>query len=345
LSGFGRELTWRTGAELRHDDIAPVGLYLTAARERHATVREDEVRQTLTGLWTGLETRWTSKIRTEIGARYDVLAYDVASDLSPNSGSGRDGLFSPKLSAAFGPWRDTEFFLAAGRGFHSNDVRGAAIAVDPMDGVTPVERVSPLVAADGYEVGLRTAALPRSQLSAALWQLDIDSELLFVGDGGATEATRPSRRRGIEIGWFARPVEGVIVDADLAWSQPRFRDRDPSGRRIPGAVERVASVGVALDAGREWFGGMRLRYLGPSALVEDNGVRAPGSVLLNLEAGRRFGERLEVRLGLYNALDRRASDIRYYYESQLPGEPGPVADIHFHPVEPRTLRLSVEARL
>jgi len=59
----------------------------------------------------------------------------------------------------------------------------------------------------------------------------------------------------------------------------------------------------------------------------------------------RSGERLRVSLGLFNAFDEQASDIRYFHESQLPGEAAPVEDIHFHPIEPRTLRLTVEARL
>ncbi len=341
----GLESNWRIGAETRHDDIAPVGLYLTTARERRETVREDSVRQTQAGLWTGLETRWSERFRTEIGARYDRIDYRVASGLAANSGDGSDDLVSPKATAVFGPWRETEFFLAAGRGFHGNDVRGATTTVDPSDGASPVEPVTPLVAADGFEAGLRTAIVPRAQLSLALWQLEVDSELLFVGDGGTTEPSRPSRRRGIELGLYAKPLDWVIVDADLAWSEPRFRDDDPAGDRIPGAVERVASLGLAFEPGNGWFGGARLRYLGPSALVEDNSVRAPGSLMVNLEAGRRLGETLTLRLGLYNALDSDASEIRYYSESRLPGEAAPVADVHFHPVEPRTLRLTIQARL
>ena len=45
--------------------------------------------------------------------------------------------------------------MNAGRGFHSNDARGTTIRVDPTDGVTPVDRVDPLVAATGAEVGFR----------------------------------------------------------------------------------------------------------------------------------------------------------------------------------------------
>ena len=341
----GRAWSWRIGLEARSDDIDPVGLYLTTARVRHDTVREDQVRQTLVGLWTGLDTHWTETFRTELGVRYDTIDYTVDSDLALNSGSGSDDLVSPKLSLVFGPWNETEYFIAAGRGYHSNDIRGATITVDPADGVTPVDRVTPLVAADGMEAGVRTALLPRTQVSLAVWQLEIDSELLFIGDGGATEASRPSRRRGIEFGIYARPTDWMIVDGDLAWSEPRFRDDDPAGGHIPGAVERVASLGLTFTSDTGWFGGARLRYLGPSALIEDNSIRAPDSLLINLEAGRRINDHLKLRLGLYNAFDSDASDIRYYYESQLPGEAAPVADIHLHPVEPRTLRLTIEARV
>jgi outer membrane receptor protein involved in Fe transport len=354
---FGGSLAWtqplaadarwqlRTGLELRRDDIAPVGLYLTTARERHDTIREDEVRQTQVGAWAGLETRWTDTFRSEAGLRFDTIDFEVDSDLAANSGSGSDDLASPKLSLVFGPWRETEFFVAAGQGFHGNDIRGATITVDPVDGATPVDQVTPLVEADGMEAGLRTAIIPRVQLALALWQLEVDSELLFIGDGGATEASRPSRRRGVELGLYARPTDWMIVDADLAWSEPRFRDDDPAGDRIPGAVERVASLGVTFDLDGGWYGGARLRYLGRSALIEDDSVLAPGWTLVNVEAGRRLTERLKVTLGIYNAFDEDASDIRYFYESRLPGEPAPVADIHFHPVEPRTIRLTAEVRL
>jgi hypothetical protein len=63
---------------------------------------------------------------------------------------------------------------------------------------------------------------------------------------------------------------------------------------------------------------------------------------MNLEVGRHFGKRLSVSLAAYNLFDSNDNDITYFYESQLPGEGAPVEDRHFHPVEPRTLRLTVE---
>jgi hypothetical protein len=346
---FGAEgSTLRVGADVRHDDIEPVGLYLSRARERYETVREDAVSQTLTGLWTGFATRWTPWLRTEIGARFDRLGYDVQSDLPENSGSGNDSLTSPKLSLALGPWAETEYFIAAGRGFHSNDVRGATIQVDPADPTCTVADgclapVTALVPATGYEVGARTALLPRTQLSVALWRLDLDSELLFVGDGGATEPTRASRREGVEVGLYARPTDALIVDADYAWTRPRFRDDDPAGNRIPGAIESAASLGITGEWPSGFFAGARVRYLGPAALVEDDSVRSRSTTLVNLQGGYRWS-RFRLTVALFNAFDEQANDITYYYESRLPGEVAPVEDVHFHPVEPRSLRVTLEGR-
>lgn len=340
LTREGVEHTLRAGADLRHDRIGAVGLYRTQARVRHATVREDAVRQTFSGAWVALATRWNSWARSEVGARADRFDYRVASDLTANSGRGDAALGSPKLSIALGPWRATELFAGIGRGFHANDARGATTTVDPADPQLAVDRVTPFARATGSEIGIRTAALPRTQLAVTLWQLDLASELLFIGDGGTTEASRASRRRGIEVGVYARPLEHVIVDADFAWSKPRFRGDAPEGSRIPGAVERVASLGIAVDHPSGWFGGVRVRHLGPASLIEDDSVRSRSSTLVNAELGRHVGERLRLAAGLYNAFGSRANDITYFYESQLPGEAAPVEDVHFHPVEPRTLRFT-----
>ena len=344
-SPWGRDGSLSAGLQVRYDDIAPVALYRTQARERYATVREDDVRQLSYGAWAAASVHWTDWLRMDAGLRLDSYRFDVDSSLAANSGSASDSIASPKLALVFGPWAKTEYFLNAGYGFHSNDARGTTITVDPNDGVTPVEKVDPLVRALGAEVGVRTAIVPDVQLSAALWTLKLDSELLFVGDGGATEPSRASRREGIEIGAYCTPLDWVLIDADLAWTRARYTDPDPAGDRIPNAVESVASVGVALARPTGWFGGARLRYFGPGPLIEDDSVRSDSTLQVNLEGGYRFSDRLRLSATVFNVFDAEDNDITYYYESQLPGEPAPVGDIHFHPVEPRTVRLTLTLTL
>lgn len=90
-----------------------------------------------------------------------------------------------------------------------------------------------LVSATGLDVGLRTARVLNRQLSVAVWRLTLDSELLFLGDAGTTEASRASKRQGIEAAALWNPLSWLIVDADFAWSHARFSDNDPAGDRRP----------------------------------------------------------------------------------------------------------------
>jgi outer membrane receptor protein involved in Fe transport len=140
------------------------------------------------------------------------------------------------------------------------------------------------------------------------------------------------------------PLAWLTLDADLAWSRSRFSEFDPAGAFIPGAVERVASVGVAAQHPSGWFGGARFRHFGEAPLVEDGRVRSDPTTLVNLEIGRRIGKRFSIALAAYNVFGSDDNDITYFYESQLPGENSPTADRHFHPVEPRTVRVTVETR-
>ena len=334
----------RFGVESRLDDIGQVGLYLTEGRVRRSTIREDEVQRLGLGVFAEQQVQATDWLRVIAGLRFDSAEFDVDSDLDANSGSASDSITSPKLSFVFGPWADTEFFINAGRGFHENDARGTTITVDPADGVTTADRVNPMVRASGAEIGIRTAILPYTQLALTTWMLDLDSELLYVGDAGATEANRASDRHGVELGVYVTPTEWLTLDADLAWSHARFSEFDPAGDYIPGAVESVASVGVAVQHPSGWFGGARFRHFGAAPLIEDDSIRSDPTTLVNLEVGYRLNKRFAVSLAAYNLFDSDDNDITYFYESQLPGEGAPVEDRHFHPVEPRTLRLTVETR-
>lgn len=341
LDLFGREGTFKSGVQIRYDDIAPVALYRTQERIRFATVREDRVRQGSYSAYLSQGLQWAPWLRSELGVRADYFQFDVRSSLAANSGTANDSIVSPKLALVFGPWAKTEYFLDVGRGFHSNDARGTTITVDPNDGASPASKVTPLVRATGAEVGLRTAIIPHVQLAASVWTLKLDSELLFTGDGGTTEPSRATRRYGVEVGAYYSPIEQLVADVDLAWSHSRFTEFDPAGDRIPNAVESVASVGLTYNSPRGFFGGARLRYFGPAPLIEDNSVRSNSTTLVNLEGGYRFTHNLSLNLTVFNLFNRRDNDITYLYESQLPGEAAAVTDIHFHPVESRSIRAAV----
>ena len=333
------------GVQGRIDDLNPVGLYATSARQTLSTVREDKVTQRSLSFWAQNETRWTDWFRSVQGLRADTYDFTVDSNLAANCGKASDQMVTPKLSLIFGPWRKTELYLNYGHGFHSNDARGTTIKVDPADGTTPVQSVKPLVRTRGYEVGVRSEVVPGWQSTLSLWQLDATSELLFVGDAGTTEASRPSHRYGVEWTNLYVLSDWLAVDADLAWSHARFRDHDPVvGDYIPGAVTATANIGLTVDHLGPWFGALRLRYFGPRPLLEDNSVRSSSSTLTNLRLGYKFDKSTQLAVDVYNLFDRKANDIEYWYDSQLSSEASAVSDRHIHPTEPRSLRLSISHR-
>jgi outer membrane receptor for ferrienterochelin and colicin len=341
----GRETEHTAGLQLRHDHLSPVGLYTAAQGQRTGVTQESRVNDTLLGLYAQSSTRWLPWLRSIAGIRHDQVAARVRSSIADNSGSRQAHLMSPKLSLVFGPWARTEFFAHLGQGYHRNDARGMTARVAARSG-DPVDAAVPLVRTRGAEFGLRSEWLPGLQTSLSVWRLDLASELVFVGDAGETEASGASRRHGIEFNnhWQARPW--LLLDADLAFSQARFRSEQGeapnAGRHVPGAVRTVAALGATLTDFGPWSAQLQLRYFGPRPLIEDNSVRSKGTTLAYLRVGHQLTRDVKVALDVFNLFNRRASDIDYFYTSRLSGEPATgIADLHSHPAEPRSFRLTV----
>ena len=342
-SVFGRPSETTIGIQIQRDAVRN-GLLSTKARKEISETRRDRIKETSVGAYFENTTHWGEKFRTVFGLREDYYDFNVHSSLEANSGKTHASLVSPKLSLIFGPWSKTEFYLNAGAGFHSNDARGTVIVIDPKSN-EPADRVPGLVRAKGAEAGIRTEIVPRLQSTFSVYGLDFDSELIFEGDAGTTSAGRPSRRIGFEFSNYYKPTDWLTIDADIAYAKARFRNIDPVGRRIPGAVEGVASLAAAVDNLGPYFGALQFRYFGPRPLIEDNSVGSKSTSTLNGRVGYKIGRDISVEVEGFNLLNSKSSAIDYYYQSRLPNEgPDGENDIHFHPIESRSARVMLNAR-
>ncbi|MFM1921663.1 MAG: hypothetical protein RLZZ303_3297 [Candidatus Hydrogenedentota bacterium] len=360
----GRDVENTFGLQLRNDWIEN-GLYQTWRGKRSskwdrsailpATTRSDDIWESSAAIYYENKIQWAEKFRTVFGARVDYFHFDVESNRRGNSNEESDAIVSPKLSLVFGPWRDTEVFVQGGMGYHSNDARGVTTRVDPITGSRfnadgdLIEGAVPLVRTWGAEVGVRTTAVEGLQSTLSVWLLDIESELLFVGDAGSTEATRPSRRYGVEFANYYDINEHWTIDADISLSHAEFRDNPRDGWRrvgkeIPGAIEKVAAAGVTYHNPSGFEGSLRLRYFGSRPLMEDNSIRSDDTVLLNALLAYNFNETWKAYAELLNVLDSDDADITYAYESRVTRFGPAREEIHFHPVEPFQVRLGVEAK-
>ena len=243
----------------------------------------------------------------------------------------------------FSPDR-TEFYANWGMGYHSNSALGINLRVNPFTG-EPAEASPPFARAQGAEVGVRTVALRGLQTTVTAWYLGFDSELIYVGDSGSTQAGPASRRMGLEITNYIYPNRWTTMDLDLSFSRARFLNVPAGEDFLPGALNRVISGGVAINppAGIHSgpFGSVRLRHFGPRSLIEDNSRKSQATSIVNGEVGYKLSERIRLTLEGFNLFNSKVSDIDYFFESRLRDEPEPVEDIHFHAAIPRSVRLAL----
>ena len=73
---------------------------------------------------------------------------------------------------------------------------------------------------------------------------------------------------------------------------------------------------------------------------EDDSSQAEPTSLVNLQVGYRPKRRpILFHIDVLDLFDAEDNDITYFYPSRLPGEPADgIEDVHFHPVEPLTVR-------
>ena len=341
-SFLGYEITETTGLQVRNDYIPRVALFRTRETKYLSTIRDDSVEEASIGLYQRNEIRWTPWFRSIFGLRGDLYFFHVESDLAANSGDAVDGIVSPKLNLVFGPWAETEFYFNAGTGFHSNDARGATSTTSPATGER-IERADPLVRSKSVELGARSSIVPSLISTVSLYYLALDSELVFTGDAGDTEASAASERLGVEWANYYQPLPWLTLDADVAYTHTRFVD-NPEGNRIPNSIAVVFSSGVTLNAPGGAFGTVRARYFGPQPLIEDNSEIGASSLTFDARVGWKW-KNLQVALDVLNLFDAENNDIAYFYTSRLPGDPpAGVDDYHIHPAEPREIRVTATVR-
>lgn len=224
------------GFQMRRDFIRNA-LYHTEKRAELDIVRSNQIIETNISVYYESKIQWSYKIRTIIGLRGDQFQFHVDDRNSELNDRKRFSTANPKGGIVFGPWLNTEIYLNAGRGFHTNDARGLTNKENTF---------TPIVRSYGGEFGVRSMVFENWKTVLSLWQLDLDSELIFEGDSASTVASRSSTRRGVEWSNYFEPIKGLILDSEVSISRSRFRGDESTGNFIPGSIEHVYSGGITL---------------------------------------------------------------------------------------------------
>ncbi len=303
----------------------------------------DKVGLNDTGLYAEDTTRWTPWLRTIVGVREEFYQASDHSLVTGFQGTANQNLFQPKGSLVIGPFYQTEFYVSAGRGFHSDDVRGVFGTV-PLEGSPLAAGKTPLMSpSQGEEIGVRTNIVPKLQLQVALFQEDFKSEQKYNADSGNDSASAPSRRQGIEFSAQYRPFPWIELNSDLAFSKARytggaatFANFGLDGPFITNAPTFIGSFGVLIDNLGPWFGGLQWRDLGPYPISDgDEYPQDKGYSEFNVDLGYKVNSHLKLQATAFNLTNTRADGAAYYYASRLRGEPvDGVNDFQVHAIEP-----------
>ncbi len=329
---FGTNAEAVIGVQGRYDDIH-VDLIHTERRIAlpGGVIEDDKVREGSAGVYVQYTDYVNEWLRFVVGARED---YFEATDNGTNFGRASASIFQPKASIVLSPWSKWEFYLSAGRGFHSNDFRGVTAGGTFLS------------ASKGAEVGVRASPFEGFTSTLTLFQMEFTSELTYDADAGATSPGRPSRRTGVEFNTTYAAFDWLDLYGNVAFAHSRYTDFDPIGAYIPDAPGVTANLGIYVHDQGPWSGGIELRYMGGHPLTEDNSQRAGDSSDWNMNIGYAIGSGWKAQLAIFNVLDSKDHAAEYYYADRItPAEPlvSPDGnpDIHLHPLEPRAVRFTI----
>lgn len=320
------------GFQARVDNIhAQLGTQ--TKRTPTGTTTDSDVLEASYAPFVKAEVQPTAWMRLAGGLRGETFSFDVRSRCAPctdqPAGRTTSGIVLPKMNVILGPWASTELFANYGEGYHSNDARSA---------VAP--GASPLARAKSYEVGVRSKPWGAEglELIATVWQVDLKSELVFVGDDGTTEIRGASRRRGIELAARGQIWGPLHVNGSFTWTKAEFRNGDA----IPLAPELTAYGALLLKWPEGLTSQLQATYLGVRPLIEDRSVKSPSWIDVDLSERYQLPitlphGRMEAFLFIQNLLNTKWEQAIFAFTSQLRNEANPAENaIHFVPGNPRT---------
>jgi len=318
------------GVQSRVDNIhARLGTQTT--RNPLGTTIDSDIMEASYAPFVKLDVQPASWMRVTGGVRSELFTFDVRNRCSdcPEQplGTTSSGIVLPKVNLIFGPWLRTEFFANYGEGFHSNDARSAVVPGS-----------SPLSRARTYEVGLRSKPWgpERLELIATLWAIDLNSQLVFVGDEGTTEARGATRRRGVEVAARGQIAGPLYFNGSITWSHAEFKNGDA----IPLAPELTGYGALILRWPEGLTSQLQATYLGVRPLTEDRSITSPSWITFDLTERYQIPiklshGRLEAFFFIQNLFDTKWEQAVFAFESRLRNETTGVTDIHFVPGNPR----------
>jgi outer membrane receptor protein involved in Fe transport len=327
------------GSNVRSDDIDN-SLWSSLKRQRLNAKAIAKIREVSTSLYFNEAIQFNQKWRLELGARFDYFTFNVEDQIpgdttSTNySGYNYQTGFFPKANLIYSPIKNLQVFGNIGSGYHSNDARSTVQDLNQHQ----------LPKSLGAEIGTLVHLGDKVVASFALWRLDLENELIFIGDEGTTENNGASNRVGIDASIRYQITKHLISDFDINISKNTLREKF-LGRQlredfnIPLAPTLTSTGGIGFKNNLLEIAA-RYRYIADRAANEASSVIAKGYQVIDLSATYLL-KKVRVGISIENLLNTAWNEAQFDTESRLKNELNSVSELHFTPGTPLTAKLSI----
>jgi outer membrane receptor protein involved in Fe transport len=157
-----------------------------------------------------------------------------------------------------------------------------------------------------------------------VWNLELDSETVWIGDEGTTEAGVPSRRYGLELETRYEIFPWVAADLDLTATRSRLHQNAGNGNSVALAPRHTWAGGLSASHPSGLRAGLRFYGLSDRAATEDypaaGSLVAEGFTLFDLHLGYRQ-RRFDLALDVENLFNTNYKSAQFATTSRLAGEP------------------------
>lgn len=338
---LGMPATARFGMAARNDLIR-TNLDHAEKRQVIGHIVDADVREGSLSAWMMESVTPFKWLYAEAGVRADHFGFNTVDRINDTGVASITGIkdasiYSPKVNVVITPVPKTDIYLNYGEGFHSNDARGVTSQTEPA---------RPLTKARGYEIGARTNLGNRWDLAASLWQLDMDGEFVWVGDGGFTEENGATRRQGVDFETRLQMLSWLWADFDMTLCTAEFTQNAGNGTAVALAPRRTLAGGLSARHPSGLYGSLRAQSIDTRPADEANEFQAQGFTVVDLAAGYRH-KRWEVVVNVGNLLNTQWYTAQFENDSRVRRpdgtlEPVAVTDMHVVPGPPVNVKGGVK---
>ncbi|WP_295673636.1 TonB-dependent receptor [uncultured Mucilaginibacter sp.] len=287
-----------------------------------SNVTHGDIRQNNTGLYLD-ETFESGKWLLNAGSRLDYFSFNFAGSTKT------EVIASPKLNVQYTANNQVQFYLKAGKGFHSNN----AIAVIGNKGLQT------LPAAYGADLGLNWKPMPHLYINAAAWYLYLQQEFIYTDDGDIAPGGR-TRRMGADLSARYQLASWLFAAVNLNLARPRLADSAAKTGYLPLAPTFTSTGGLDFKLKNGINGGLSYRYMHNRPGNNTYTLKADGYFVTDLKVNYTQ-KRYEVGLTIENLLNTQWQEYAVEQVSRLRGEAAPVDQMSFTPGTPFFAKLRV----